>query len=261
MMIQDKEGIAVNSRCVRPRGVGFTLIELLVVIAIIAILAAILFPVFAKAREKAMGAACQSNVKQLNMACLMYAQDYDETFVPIYLTSGYNFWYSMLGPYGQKQDFAWGEGTAGYLRCPADRVQKYACSYGNNCVNPEMVTDPIGGGWVISGGPFGYKIGKQECPANCITFTDSAVPHSGPFAPQGALPVSGTPGGLAVCVAIAGVRHAESVNVGFCDGHVKAYRCSLEALGTTDWDAFYAWANKPALLTNTAMWTPEADPD
>jgi prepilin-type N-terminal cleavage/methylation domain-containing protein/prepilin-type processing-associated H-X9-DG protein len=57
---------------------GFTLIELLVVIAIIAILAAILFPVFARAREKARQASCQSNEKQLALGVLMYAQDYDE---------------------------------------------------------------------------------------------------------------------------------------------------------------------------------------
>jgi len=61
---------------------GFTLIELLVVIAIIAILAAILFPVFAKAREQAKKAACTSNVKQLGLAWMMYVQDYDETFPP-----------------------------------------------------------------------------------------------------------------------------------------------------------------------------------
>ena len=59
---------------------GFTLIELLVVIAIIAILAAILFPVFAKAREKARSASCESNLKQISLAVLMYAQDYDEKF-------------------------------------------------------------------------------------------------------------------------------------------------------------------------------------
>jgi len=59
---------------------GFTLIELLVVIAIIAILAAILFPVFARAREAARKATCISNVKQITLACIMYAQDYDECF-------------------------------------------------------------------------------------------------------------------------------------------------------------------------------------
>ena len=59
---------------------AFTLIELLVVIAIIAILAAILFPVFAKAREKARAASCMSNMKQINLALLQYVQDYDEKF-------------------------------------------------------------------------------------------------------------------------------------------------------------------------------------
>ena len=57
---------------------GFTLIELLVVIAIIAILAAILFPVFAKAREKARQTSCLNNVKQLTLAMMQYAQDHDE---------------------------------------------------------------------------------------------------------------------------------------------------------------------------------------
>lgn len=61
---------------------GFTLIELLVVIAIIAILAAILFPVFARAREKARQTSCLSNLKQLGTAITMYAQDYDEMMVP-----------------------------------------------------------------------------------------------------------------------------------------------------------------------------------
>src|SRR5213083_2078988 len=69
----------MGSGSVRP---AFTLIELLVVIAIIAILAAILFPVFAQAREKARMTACLSNMKQIGLGLQMYAQDYDETLPP-----------------------------------------------------------------------------------------------------------------------------------------------------------------------------------
>src|ERR1700693_1312670 len=64
---------------------GFTLIELLVVIAIIAILAAILFPVFARAREKARQTFCLSNMKQILLAAMMHGQDYDERLMPSWL--------------------------------------------------------------------------------------------------------------------------------------------------------------------------------
>jgi prepilin-type N-terminal cleavage/methylation domain-containing protein/prepilin-type processing-associated H-X9-DG protein len=74
-----KQNRSIPSKGFHP-GAGFTLIELLVVIAIIAILAAILFPVFAQARAKARQAACLSNMKQLGLAMMQYVQDYDETF-------------------------------------------------------------------------------------------------------------------------------------------------------------------------------------
>ena len=82
---------------------GFTLIELLVVIAIIAILAAILFPVFAQAREKARAISCLSNLKQAGTAYAMYTQDYDET-TPLQksnatVANGGGYWFWLIQPY------------------------------------------------------------------------------------------------------------------------------------------------------------------
>jgi prepilin-type N-terminal cleavage/methylation domain-containing protein/prepilin-type processing-associated H-X9-DG protein len=83
---------------------AFTLIELLVVIAIIAILAAILFPVFARAREQARKASCASNLKQIGIAVMMYVQDYDETYPIAYMTPApINTWYSVLDPYAKSK--------------------------------------------------------------------------------------------------------------------------------------------------------------
>src|SRR5262249_6195470 len=97
---------------------GFTLIELLVVIAIIAILAAILFPVFAQARDKARSAACLSHQKQFAAALMMYMQDYDEKTVWFYndsdakatkdWVSGY--WYNPIMPYVK---------SVGVFMCPS----------------------------------------------------------------------------------------------------------------------------------------------
>jgi prepilin-type N-terminal cleavage/methylation domain-containing protein/prepilin-type processing-associated H-X9-DG protein len=85
---------------------GFTLIELLVVIAIIAILAAILFPVFAKAREKARQTACLSNMKQLGLGLMQYVSDYDGVYPLSYYypngtsgATGYCHWSAMIAPY------------------------------------------------------------------------------------------------------------------------------------------------------------------
>lgn len=89
---------------------AFTLIELLVVIAIISILAAILFPVFARARENARRASCMSNLKQIGLGVMMYVQDYDETYPRVLMSAGptppggywsgtYWFWQQIIHPY------------------------------------------------------------------------------------------------------------------------------------------------------------------
>jgi prepilin-type N-terminal cleavage/methylation domain-containing protein/prepilin-type processing-associated H-X9-DG protein len=89
---------------------AFTLIELLVVIAIIAILAAILFPVFAQARDKARAASCVSNLKQIGLGALMYAQDYDEVYVASYVfPNGWGncprfVWMDLIHPYVKNMD-------------------------------------------------------------------------------------------------------------------------------------------------------------
>jgi prepilin-type N-terminal cleavage/methylation domain-containing protein/prepilin-type processing-associated H-X9-DG protein len=80
------------------RGSAFTLIELLVVIAIIAILAAILFPAFARARENARRASCQSNLKQMSLGVLQYAQDYDETYPPYTAGAGFEYTFFTTPP-------------------------------------------------------------------------------------------------------------------------------------------------------------------
>ena len=103
---------------------GFTLIELLVVIAIIAILAAILFPVFARARENARKANCQSNLKQIGLAFLQYVQDYDERMPPCRNSPDPCLWPS---PYnGALVTWSWPQFVMPYLKnfgilkCPSD---------------------------------------------------------------------------------------------------------------------------------------------
>lgn len=131
----------------RRRRAGFTLIELLVVIAIIAILAAILFPVFAQAREAARKTECLSNARQIGLATMMYAQDYDET----YPSSHWGIFYVLVKPYS-KQKQLW--------RCPSRSgvFTVRPCFWtgdGGNCGSTELervvtgwaVNSDVTGGW------------------------------------------------------------------------------------------------------------------
>jgi len=122
---------------------GFTLIELLVVIAIIAILAAILFPVFAQAREKARQASCLSNCKQIGLAVQMYCQDYDETLpnagpiwpqnakIPIFNAGyGWGMWVVLLDPYiKNRQVWVCPSGKDSYIGPKTDLIK---VNYGYN---------------------------------------------------------------------------------------------------------------------------------
>ncbi|MDR3709888.1 MAG: DUF1559 domain-containing protein [Capsulimonadaceae bacterium] len=123
---------------------GFTLIELLVVIAIIAILAAILFPVFATAREKARQATCESNEKQIGIAFLGYAQDYDENlpYGRCYSACVVNSFSVLLSSYLTKVDPSGGAnaGECSVWRCPSDVTTRTISGSANS---PQSYAYPV----------------------------------------------------------------------------------------------------------------------
>jgi len=167
---------------------GFTLIELLVVIAIIAILAAILFPVFARAREKARQTSCLSNLKQIGLGAVMYAQDYDERWVIYRLGSGHVpnlFWPQLVEPYMKNEQI---------MQCPSrgDRSWEYGINYVHGCGRP---------------------LAKMPKPAETLAFCDNQ--HQLAYCPCTG-PAGYTPG--------VEVPHNEGINVAFMDGHAKWMR-------------------------------------
>lgn len=149
------------------RRIGFTLIELLVVVAIIAILAAILMPVFSKARAKARQASCLSNEKQLSLAVLMYAQDADE-FLPGGLAGVNGGWLGLdvtntpptidvpsgsLYPYAKNRDI---------YRCPGVRTAQ--CGYE---LNGSLSWAVANVGWI------GLALSRIDSPSDTIMFQES----------------------------------------------------------------------------------------
>jgi prepilin-type N-terminal cleavage/methylation domain-containing protein/prepilin-type processing-associated H-X9-DG protein len=118
---------------------GFTLIELLVVIAIIAILAAILFPVFAQARERARQTTCISNMKQIGLALMMYIQDYDEVILPWIISTGEVPQPNSPDPYLRRADYKlWTQLVQPYLK----NTQVLYCPSFNEATLVENGSDP-----------------------------------------------------------------------------------------------------------------------
>ena len=198
------------------RGRGFTLIELLVVIAIIAILAAILFPVFAKAREKARQSSCSSNVKQLALGASMYSQDYDSLYVPKCLDrSGSDmsrYWYYLVQPYVKNEQL---------LRCPSKPWTGTKCTCGGGEDRPALPSYDMpcsGTGGYASMGIIGAGRAEPDvlAPATTIYFSDIYC---------SATTMSYNADGVEARMAnVSSVRHNDGFNAAYADGHVKWQR-------------------------------------
>ncbi len=175
---------------------GFTLIELLVVIAIIAILAAILFPVFAKAREKARQSSCQANTKQLALAEMQYSQDYDERF-PYHHDGPWNTsWRFKTLPYCKNYQIH---------KCPSHAGVGEPPDYGS-----------YGQMYYMSGQPLAIFTKPAE---TALLIENGGDPAAVDYAKYAAGGISN----LSLVLA----RHNDGSNLSFVDGHAKWARTEL----------------------------------
>ncbi|MDD3927139.1 MAG: DUF1559 domain-containing protein [bacterium] len=204
---------------------GFTLIELLVVIAIIALLIAILFPVFSKARENARKATCQSNIKQLGMVINMYVQDYDEFFPPRTNGTGTTYlWTQRLSAYGA--DYAKRDGI---LYCPsadssvasiASNLLRNYPGYGALTHGP-LCWPANGAGGVYSGTTASYPpacLAQILDPARTILLAEQRPNGAGTDPNRGVYTINNYNN---TATSFPG-RHLGMDNIVFVDGHVEA---------------------------------------
>jgi prepilin-type N-terminal cleavage/methylation domain-containing protein/prepilin-type processing-associated H-X9-DG protein len=222
---------------------AFTLIELLVVIAIIALLAAILFPVFAQAREKARAATCTSNLKQLGISWIMYAQDYDET-LPMSDRLDNNgasvYWQETVEPYIKNggSSKVWEDRGSSVFICPNYSVEPPLVDEGGN---PRTNYDPsweqyplssyvpnlgvtaaywtLGQDWAYDAREIGTLSSIAE-PASIVMLAENKGCCIDTF---------GNPGSTGWTRAYN--RHSRGSNYAFVDGHVKWYRAGAPQYG------------------------------
>lgn len=188
---------------------GFTLIELLVVIAIIAILASILFPVFARARENARRSSCLSNVKQLGLASMQYCQDYDEKLAPAYSQGDAKWWGPLIQPYVKSIQIFFD---------PSDTWQKQSVTYDYATVsygwNYYYLQIKLYGDYLHGGAP----LASIPRPSETILLGDSNANVTAAGAPSNRYII------IYTTAYQPAPRHLEGVNMCFIDGHAKWYK-------------------------------------
>lgn len=221
---------------------GFTLIELLVVIAIIAILAAILFPVFAQARERARTSSCSSNLKQLGTGIAMYVQDYDEIFPYVYQDPVPGA--VPPGGYWSGQTWFWSQIVQSYIKnlnvfaCPSMsnyKTQPYHGHYGANTalmpfqggatVSLPQLSAPASTYLAMDAGA--YAINSANATAAGAVGSFWYIPGIGKaLGASATTTASGYPIDTALVQDFNTGRHFDGVNVLFGDGHVKTVKSS-----------------------------------